>query len=210
MPPYGKPLPGLFPRLALLALVMSAGLFLVTLQQDSASLDAFVEWLRLHDPESGLGSGLTGRTTLWSFAIDEIFEHPFLGKGFRVEFTHGGHSGYLSLIGETGIVGALMLLTAMVWVLCAHARKAAEERLNAGERWRSKVVVGFIASQVLVLWVIEPMYISLGFPTQALLIYLLAKPLEAHRRASITDPQSQLIRDPGRQLADYEGCGRNG
>ena len=177
IPPYGRYLPHLLPRSVALLCLLALIVVLWFLLQSSPPLQFVVEWLRLYDPGSGLGSGLTGRTEQWALAMAEIRANPFFGHGFRVEFSAGGHSGYLNLIGETGIVGALLLLTAMVWLLFIHLRNAANRGQTLYDRDLSKVIVSFVGANLLVLWAIEPLYISLGFPTQALLIYFLAKPI---------------------------------
>ena len=179
IPPYGRYLPNLLQRSGAVLGLIAATAVLWELLQYSAPMQSVIHWLRLYDPSSGIGSGLTGRTEQWSRAMTEIQAQPFFGHGFRIDFSWGGHSGYLNLIGETGIVGALLLLTAIGWLLVVHLNNATNRAQASHERRLSKVIVSFLGANLLVLWVVEPMYISLGFPTQAALIYFLAKPIAA-------------------------------
>ena len=197
IPPYGRYLPNLLQRCGAVLGLVAATALLWELLQYSAPVQSVIHWLRIYDPSSGIGSGLTGRTEQWSLAMTEIQAQPFFGHGFRIDFSWGGHSGYLNLIGETGIVGALLLLTAIGWLLVVHLSNATNRAQAPHDRRLSKVIVSFLGANLLVLWVVEPLYISLGFPTQAALIYFLAKPITAAR-------PSRRRRSKGRRRSEPE------
>jgi O-antigen ligase len=198
-PPYRRILPRLPLRgMAVAGLGLAMGI-MALLGSDLIVASSVGDWLRLSDPASGIGSGLTGRTALMATAIETIMQQPFLGSGFRMEFVEGGHSGYLSLLGETGIIGGLLFLSAVGWMLLLEWQRASNPQLAHDQRMVSKVSIAFLGCNLLVLWAIEPLYISLGFPTQALLIYFLARPLDGTgpaRRRGITGAIEQRCLKP--------------
>lgn len=77
--------------------------------------DAFFDLL-------GRDSTLTGRTAIWDLALDYFWEHPWIGNGYQtmggsgftertfVMFgaTLGPESGYLSLLLDMGVIGAVL------------------------------------------------------------------------------------------------------
>lgn len=85
----------------------------------------------------GRSSDLTGRTDLWSIAIDVFFEAPFLGQGYGLaggkvfnelasglvgSSTVGPESGYLVTVLETGIVGVLLFFVPLIYFLICGFR----------------------------------------------------------------------------------------
>ena len=145
----------------------------------------------LNDPHRGIGSGFTGRFEFWKHAIDSFWDNPVIGVGFR-STTHGGggdygavHSGYLKLLIETGLVGTILVLSAVVI--------EGVRRLRLAERFRdippafapgidiaSTTQVNAIAcatiAMTLTLWVYEQLYINLGSVISLVFFLMLAAP----------------------------------
>ncbi|WP_170249387.1 O-antigen ligase family protein [Methylobacterium haplocladii] len=86
----------------------------------------------------GRSSDLTGRTDLWSVAIDVFYEAPFLGQGYGLAggkifnglalalisaSTTGPDSGYLITILETGIIGIVLLFTPIIYCISCGFRQ---------------------------------------------------------------------------------------
>jgi O-antigen ligase len=82
----------------------------------------------------GKDSDMSGRTRVWAYAIKMIFEHPWLGYGYSTFWegfsSPGGvfwslsglgiphsHNGYIQLALDTGIVGVVLFLTALISVV---------------------------------------------------------------------------------------------
>jgi hypothetical protein len=99
-----------FYRLSLktgLILVISACI-LVFLAREFSSV------LMIFDEERGIGSGFSGRDSLWASALDLIANNP-LGIGYkRVDPMQSGHNGFLRLIVEFGVVGGVILIGAVL------------------------------------------------------------------------------------------------
>jgi O-Antigen ligase len=75
--------------------------------------------LALNDPNRGINSGFTGRTELWAAAFDVWLKSPLLGVGYRMheQFLPDGmpgHSAYLAMLADTGVVGFVWFLALLV------------------------------------------------------------------------------------------------
>lgn len=99
-----------------LAAVLSVSGVIVASGSDYLSkiADQTSQVLHLHNKYRGLNSGFTGRALLWQETIDIWHEHPLIGSGYRAieELIPQGmssHDGYLEILGETGIFGALSM-----------------------------------------------------------------------------------------------------
>ena len=67
----------------------------------------------IFDEERGIGSGFTGRDSLWASALELIAKDP-LGAGYkRGDPFLSGHNGFLKLIVEFGVVGGVILIGAV-------------------------------------------------------------------------------------------------
>jgi len=86
--------------------------------------DAVENWvsslLFLHDKYRGIGTGFTRRLDAWQEALDLFKANPMFGVGFRMHEQYmttlsSAHNGYLSLLADVGLVGAIspFVLTAL-------------------------------------------------------------------------------------------------
>src|SRR5262249_17815184 len=82
--------------------------------------DATQSWISslffLNDRYRGVGTGFTNRVSAWQEALDLFRENPVFGVGFRLHEQYmttlsSAHNGYLSLLAEVGIVGAVPVFT---------------------------------------------------------------------------------------------------
>lgn len=84
---------------------------------------ALDEVMKFDDPNRGISTGFTGRSDLWTAAIDTWLRSPLLGVGFHQHqwFIPGGlgaHQAYLAVLADTGILGLLwylFFLAASLW-----------------------------------------------------------------------------------------------
>lgn len=81
-------------------------------------VESLSDLLLLNDRYRGLSSGLSGRSDQIPAAIDLFIRHPAIGNGFRVEDTYlpdylqavgSLHNGFIQVIVETGILGAVSM-----------------------------------------------------------------------------------------------------
>ena len=104
---------------------------------------------------------LTDRTVIWQYALDAWTDRPLLGFGIQGFWTdptyydhfvrsHGWildnyHSGYLSLLVEQGLLGALVFI-GFVLILCHRLRKAVQRApaLASLERFGREAAFGFL------------------------------------------------------------------
>jgi O-antigen ligase len=120
----------------------------------------------LNDRYRGLGTGFTGRVGAWEEALDLFRENPVFGVGFRMHERYmtaasSAHNGYLSLLAETGAVGALLFLVFTGYLLWRLFRRAA-----AGE---PIAVVGFsFVTGYLFIAAFERLFLNMGNPTSVL------------------------------------------
>jgi O-antigen ligase len=152
--------------------------------------------LCLNDSHRGLGSGFTGRTTHWSDGWAAFSQSPLIGYGFRTrapnveeqvlpEFINA-HSGYVNLLLDVGLVGALPFIGVIVGMFFSRLGEV-RQRIRAfrdghvfdvqTERFQrlDRVVVAFLGATLLS-WIIEPQVFNLGTPQSALLIFILVAP----------------------------------
>lgn len=71
--------------------------------------------LQIDSADRGLGSGFTGRSTVWGETFDLWTRSPLFGLGFRQheEYLPGSvsaHNAYLAMLADTGLVGTLLYL----------------------------------------------------------------------------------------------------
>ena len=100
---------------------------LVTSPEDGNIEDNLDDYINMdpNDPgyseDTGIqGHGITSRGTLFKLAIKEFLHAPLLGMGpgeFSVKYNMFPHNVILELLAETGIVGAALLLSVVVYAL---------------------------------------------------------------------------------------------
>jgi O-antigen ligase len=118
----------LFGGLAVFAGALAVAIFFVP--AISSWLPGFVDDLmKLDDPYRGLGQGFTGRSTVWSAALDVWMSSPLFGVGFRqhealLPGALSAHNAYLAMLADTGIVGFLLYCGMLVAALVASFRIA--------------------------------------------------------------------------------------
>jgi O-antigen ligase len=128
---------------ALLAAFLMLAILLVSSYLQKLILE---DVMRLHDKARGLGSGFTGRVESWLNGIEIFWRKPLTGHGFRAGI--GAHSGYITLLVETGLFGTLLAVAALV--------------AEAIESFRINTVACATMFTMLTLWVYEPLYLNLG------------------------------------------------
>jgi O-antigen ligase len=132
-----RALPG---RRLVLALVMSAALLVLaivlrrTLAGDITT--TVVSVMHLNDPYRGLGTGFTGRTTIWREAIQVWLKSPWFGVGFHqhylfMPYQSEAHEVYLAMLADTGIFGLIWYVSFLVASLYAAARISEPRLRNA-------------------------------------------------------------------------------
>lgn len=145
--------------------------------------------LHMHDKARGIGSGFTGRVTMWQYALEKFWERPVLGAGFRSttyssEFG-GVHSGYLKILVETGAVGATIIVGAVVTEFVRRLRlgimfrqlsPAAAPGIDIAETVRINSVACGTIAMTLVIWVYEQLYINLGSMASVVFFLMMAAP----------------------------------
>lgn len=88
-------------------LIVSACVLVILAQQYS-------DVLMISDADRGIGSGISGRDSLWTSAFDLIANNP-LGAGYkRGDPFLSGHNGFLRLIVEFGVIGGGILIGAVL------------------------------------------------------------------------------------------------
>ncbi len=98
---------GVVVRILLLTITLLAGLY-----YSETVIDAFTKIFHLYNADRGLDSGFTGRTGFWEDALDHFREHPILGAGPRM--TQIAHNGYLVILSDMGVVGAILFFPILV------------------------------------------------------------------------------------------------
>ena len=95
-------------------LLVSAALVAIGSQSVTPVTDYVSELLQLNNSYRGVSTGFTGRKQLWEETIEIWQEHPLIGSGYRaiqdlLPQRLSSHDGYLEILGETGIFGALCM-----------------------------------------------------------------------------------------------------
>jgi O-antigen ligase len=95
----------------------------------------------------GKDSSLTGRTTIWAFAIQNMFKEPFLGHGYAVfwrqkligqslpqglQATHA-HDGYFDVVLDTGFFGLALLATTFFVFIARCTRKLFDQKIAVSD-----------------------------------------------------------------------------
>ena len=102
--------------------IISIGIFLSTANSQDSLIEYTSKFLQLDSSYRGVGSGFSGRTTLWSDTLSAIASGGvwLFGSGYRTAGSDLGFSidnGYLTIWYEAGLVGLLFVVGQMFWVL---------------------------------------------------------------------------------------------
>lgn len=137
--------------------------------------EAFVvDQLALDDRHRGLASGFTGRVHVWRETLVLWEQHPLTGVGYRAHqvYLHSGssaHNGYLALLAEVGLLGAIPLFVLFgygYWRLMVSARR--------GDRG---AVLGLaITSGYLFVSCFESYFLNFGNPTSLIVLAFMFAP----------------------------------
>lgn len=154
---------GVVIRILLLALSLLAILY-----YSEVVIDEISKIFHLYQAQRGLGSGFTGRTGFWEEALETFREHPILGVGPRM--TPVAHNGYLIILSDVGLVGAilffpvLILRTLRLW---KQARKGGDMVASIG----LALVSGYLFFAIF-----EGSLLNVGNPTSLLAWLFMFKP----------------------------------
>lgn len=112
----------------------------------------------LDDAARGLGSGFTGRDERWALFWPQLAERPLLGFGFRNRASYEEvHNGYLAIVLENGLVGAVLLFGYCLARLWQETRAAFVAGVSGG---RGATLCMFLALSVGALF--QPQLINFG------------------------------------------------
>jgi O-antigen ligase len=85
--------------------------------------DSISSLFLLQDSDRGLASGMSGRTDLWSYALPQLVQHPFLGFGFKDRSAYvGTHNGLIDILLQVGLPTGIMLLAFVAYKIFASMR----------------------------------------------------------------------------------------
>jgi hypothetical protein len=124
------------PMMATVLLGMAANLLVfVIILNLLPQITTFIwqDLLKTNDPYRGLGTGFTGRATVWFEALNIWLEAPFFGVGFRqheslLTTASSTHNGYLAMLIDTGILGLVVYVTFIGYSLHATLRAITDPR----------------------------------------------------------------------------------
>jgi O-antigen ligase len=152
--------------------------------------DLIVERIfHLHDRVRGLGTGFTGRVSMWQEAIDAFWKQPLTGYGFRsaslgVGEYGGVHSGWLKIFLECGVIGGFLVIAAMVCEIVYRINIAVKIRalssadapgIDLPKTLRLNIVACATFFMLATMWVYDQYYINLGSPVSVVFfLYLMA------------------------------------
>jgi O-antigen ligase len=182
---------------AVLAFVLVAAALLVSSYLKQL---VFEDVMRLNDPTRGVGSGFTGRLENWQKGIETFWQRPLFGHGFRAQRGEeaaglGAHSGYVTLLIETGAFGTFLAMAAVVAEAIRRIKLARQLRGAPPAGWQTidreqslrlnTVACGMMAV-MLTYWVYEPVYLNLGTVISVVFFLMFAAPdFVAKRPASM-------------------------
>lgn len=173
---------------AALALAVVGAVFLAS---HEARDFIFEDIMHLHDAGRGIGSGFTGRVAHWNQAIVAFWRRPVIGYGFRLPSFAGStdiggiHSGYLKLLVETGLVGTILVVGAVLIEGCRRLLLAVRFRdisqqstpgIDVASTYRINAVACATIAMTLVIWVYEQLYINLGSVVSVVFFMMIVAP----------------------------------
>jgi hypothetical protein len=157
----------------------------------------FEDVMRLNDPVRGLGTGFTGRAESARKGIEIFWQRPLFGHGFRAQLSGeeglGAHSGYVTLLIETGAFGALLAVAVVVVEvirrvnlarLLRRAPPAGGHGIDQEESLRLNTVACGMMAVMLMYWIYEPVYLNLGTVMSVAFFLMLAAPEIVPKRLS--------------------------
>jgi len=156
----------------------------------------FEDVMKLNDPARGLGTGLTGRVESWRHGLEQFWERPLLGHGFRAQISGEGeglaaHGGYVTLLIEAGIFGTLLAVAAIILESIRRINRARQLRSAPAAAWmgvdieeslRLNTIVCCTMFTMLTYWIYEPVYLNLGTVMSVVFFLMLAAPEFVPRR----------------------------
>jgi O-antigen ligase len=133
---------------------------------------------KLNDLDRGTGTGLTGRTELWEYAVEDIKTDP-LGYGFKNSYDIvQGHNSYLALPVQFGVLPSIFIVCAFLLQLSNMCRDCSELRKDRSRRASAESVVnltiGFVA--LLIAGFFQPQMINFGDTIGVLFVFLISRP----------------------------------
>jgi O-antigen ligase len=171
---------------AALAMFLVASLLLVSGFLKDVILE---DVMRLNDPNRGLGTGFTGRVESWKHGMEVFWERPLFGHGFRAQLSGeeglGSHSGYITLLIETGVFGTLLAVSAVVVEAIRRIHRVSQLRNNAiastsgidlQESHRLNTIACATMATMLTYWIYEPLYLNLGTAISVVFFLMFAAP----------------------------------
>jgi O-antigen ligase len=170
---------------------------LMRLQQPTIAAQVLDRVLLLSDEKRGTSSGLTGRTDHWETGLETWKESPAVGYGLRTRAGNldlfagpsvNAHSGYLNMMLDVGLIGAILVLTGFATNLYSRLRSL-RTQANAGVGGRINMICLSFLVSALFLWFLEPIYINIGAPFSVMILLLLAAPIAAASEPAILDPK---------------------
>jgi O-antigen ligase len=181
---------GIF-RSAAIGGILGALVLLFILAVPSVREQVAEKVFHIHDKGRGIGSGFTGRTETWKQGIEWFWKKPVFGYGFRTTTLTRGigfggvHSAYIKILLEAGIIGALMIIGAVVIEAYRRMRIAMRLRLLQpndmpgiiiADSLRLNVITCSTLCLVLTMWIYDQYYINLGSPISIMFFLMLLAP----------------------------------
>jgi O-antigen ligase len=145
----------------------------------------------IHDSARGIGSGFTGRIEMWKQGLEWFWKKPVFGYGFRATSLTRGigfggvHSAYIKILLEAGIIGAFLIVGAVVIEAYRRMRIVLRLRvlqphdmpgINIADSLRLNVITCSTMCLVLTMWVYDQYYINLGSPVSVMFFLMLMAP----------------------------------
>lgn len=157
-------------------------------------ISAFTSYFAIHNKYRGLGTGFTGRFTVWRTVWDLFLENPILGVGFRSLSEVIGieaHNGYLNLLAEIGLPGSIGVAYILFAGMTSMRKDARDPQLLPLLSVLTGLAVGY-----LMLAIFERYLFDIGNPTSLIFILAILRPKKARRntvnRSSFVMPRPAM------------------
>jgi hypothetical protein len=138
-------------------------------------ISAFVISLVDRDTAKVNADILSGRSEMWPVGLDLFYQKPLVGHGpgmsepilnaldgtFREAQGSQFHNSYLTILAETGVVGALALLLVFGVALFGGVRSSSLLRVHKNPRWPTQalpwaIVIGALGHAFFETWILSP------------------------------------------------------